>query len=248
MRVTALNARILLSALVIAPALASSASAQTVEGLPQPRPSRAAAGLSFVVAQPIGQFRDNVSSAFGGEGHVVLRRSEKSVLGLRLEGGFLNYGHEHKRVPLSSTIGDRIQVDLNTNNNIALFGAGPQLMVPSGPIRPYVHGTAGFAYFFTESHVDGSDDTFAFAQTTNHDDAAFAYGGGAGVIIPLPVRRTLVSIDLGARYLNSGTVSYLKEGGIRDNSDGSITLSPSETKASMITYRVGVSVGLPGGR
>lgn len=243
-----MNARVLFPALAIAAVLPSSSSAQAVEGLTQPRPSRAAAGVSFVVAQPIGEFHDNVSSAFGGEGHVVLRRSQHSVLGLRLEGGFLNYGHERKRVPLSSTFGGRIQVDLNTNNNIALIGAGPQLMATGGPVRPYVHGTAGLAYFFTESHVEGANDSYEFAQTTNHDDAAFAYGGGAGVIIPLPVKRTLLSIDLGARYLNSGTVSYLKEGGIRDNADGTITLSPSETKASMITYRLGVSIGLPGGQ
>jgi opacity protein-like surface antigen len=243
-----MNARILFAALAIAAGRASSASAQTVEDISRPRPSRAAAGVGFVVAQPLGEFRDNVSAAFGGEGHVVLRRSRNTVLGLRLEGGFLNYGHERKRVPLSSTFGGRIQVDLNTNNNIALFGLGPQLMATAGPVRPYVHGTAGLAYFFTESHVDGSDDTHSFARTTNHDDAAFAYGGGAGVIIPLPVKRTLVSIDLGARYLDSGKVSYLKEGDIRDNPDGTITLSPSETKASMITYRVGVSVGLPGER
>jgi opacity protein-like surface antigen len=241
-----MNARILLAALAIAPAVASHARAQTVEGITDPRPSRAAAGVSFVVAQPLGEFRDNVSSAIGGEGHVVLRPSENSVFGLRLEGGFLNYGHEHKRVPLSATVGGRIQVDLNTNNNIALFAAGPQLMATRGVIRPYVHGTAGLAYFFTESSIDGSDDTFSFAQTTNQDDAAFAYGGGAGVIIPLPVKSTLVSIDLGARYLNTGKVRYLKEGGIRDNADGTITLSPSESKATMITYRIGVSIGIPG--
>jgi hypothetical protein len=243
-----MNARILLAALAIAPMVASYARGQTIEGIMNPRPSRAAAGASFVIAQPLGEFRDNVSSALGGEGHVVLRRHENSVLGLRLEGGFLNYGHEHKRVPLSATVGGRIQLDLNTNNNIALFGAGPQLMATRGPIRPYVHGTAGVAYFFTESSVDGSDDTFSFAQTTNHDDAAFAYGGGAGLMIPLPVKNALVSIDLGARYLNTGKVSYLKEGGIRDNPDGTITISPSETKATMITYRVGVSIGIPGAR
>jgi hypothetical protein len=174
----------------------------------------------------------------------VLRASENSVLGLRLEGGFLNYGHEHKRVPLSTTIGGRIQVDLNTNNNIALFGVGPQLMVPRGPVRPYLHGTGGLAYFFTESSVDGSDNTFSFAQTTNQHDFAFAYGGGAGVMIPLPVRKTLVSIDLGARYLNTGSVTYLKEGGIRDNPDGTITLFPSKSKATMMTYRLGVSFGI----
>lgn len=239
-----MNTRTVLTALALVPTLVASAGAQMVDdGLVPLRPSRAAAGISFVVAQPLGEFRDNVTAAFGGEGHFVLRASENSVIGLRFEGGFLNYGHEHKRVPLSTTLG-RIQVDLNTNNNIALLGVGPQLMVPRGPVRPYVHGTAGLAYFFTESSVDGSDDTFAFAQTTNQDDVAFAYGGGAGVSIPLPVKKTLVSIDLGARYLNTGSVTYLKEGGIQDNPDGTITLYPSASKATMMTYRLGVSFGI----
>jgi hypothetical protein len=242
-----MKARIALVALALASsqaALATSAEAQVMDGVANPKPSRAAVGFSFVVAQPLAEFHDNVSSAFGGEGHVVFRQSENSVLGLRLEGGFLTYGHERKRVPLSSTLGGRINVDLNTNNNIALFGAGPQLMSPRGLVRPYVHGTAGLTYFFTESSVDGADDTFAFAQTTNQHDAAFAWGGGGGIFIPLPVANHLVSIDLGARYLNTGKVSYLKEGGIQDNADGSITLFPSNTRATMITYRLGVSFGV----
>ncbi len=176
-----------------------------------PRTSRGTVGGSLVYAQPRDDFRLNVKQGVGidGNGHYKLDR--RGILSLGLEGGFLTYGRETERVPLSSTIGGRIQVDLTTSNNILWLGLGPQLTAPSGPIRPYVGATAGFSYFVTESSVDGTYNDEAFAKTNNYDDATFAWTGGGGLLIPVGTSR-MGAIDIGVRYHANGNVRYLHMG------------------------------------
>jgi hypothetical protein len=200
----------------------------------------AGGGLNF--AQPVGEFAEHVNGAGGGSAFVVLGLDRAGVFGLRMDGGFLIYGHERKRVPLSNTIGGRIQVDLTTDNNIALFGIGPQITAPSGPVRPYLNGTAGLAYFFTQSSVDGSSgDNTPFARTENYRDPVFAWTGGGGVYIPLSARRTPVMLEIGAKFHGNGRARYLKEGSIQDNPDATISFTPIESRTDFVSYHLGVS-------
>jgi opacity protein-like surface antigen len=208
------------------------------------RPTGGYAGGAFSVAAAQGEFRDHVDGAFGGQMHYLHRLDRTGLLGIRIDGGMLIYGYERYRVPLSSTIGGRILVDVNTSNNIAYLGIGPQLGLPDGRLRPYVNGFAGVSYIFTGSSVEGSSDHHAFANTTNFDDWAFSYGGGAGVYVPLRGGASPVSLDLGMTYRRNGEAEYLLEGGIRDNPDGSITLFPVRSRTDMLTFQLGVSVGI----
>src|SRR5215208_45592 len=197
-------------------------------------------GLNY--AQSVGEFADNVKGGAGGSGFAVTGLDRAGIFGLRVDGGFLIYGHERKRVPLSSTIGGRITVDVTTNNNIALLGIGPQITAPRGPIRPYVNGTVGLAYFFTRSSVSGTNNESPFASTENYNDPQLALAGGAGVYIPLPTTRVPVMLDVGARFQGNGRARYLKEGSITDNTDGSISYTPIESQTNFVTYHLGVSV------
>ncbi len=203
-------------------------------------------GVSFSVGQPTGTFNRYVDEGYGVGAHGLYRVDRAGVLALRLDGGFLNYGRESKRVPLSTTVGGRVMVDLTTANNIAWVGLGPQLMAPRGAVRPYLNGTAGISYFGTTSSVKGSRSANeSFAETTNYDDAQLSWGGGAGVLVPLRHgARTLVFLDLGARYHDNGrSVRYLREGGIRDLPNGDLQLDVIQSRADLITYHVGVSIG-----
>jgi hypothetical protein len=53
-------------------------------------------------------------------------------------------------------------------------------------------------------------------------------------------------LDLGADYHHNGTASYLREGDIVDQPDGSIVIYPRRTEANLWSFRLGVSVGLGG--
>ena len=206
------------------------------------RPIRGAAGASFTYGRPVGDFLRYVHEGYGLDGFLRFNVEPQGILSLKLDGGFLIYGSETKRVPLSSTIGARILVDLTTSNNIAWMGFGPQLTLPVGPFRPYGSASVGFSYFFTESSVEGSDDAFDFANTTNFEDFTFRYGFGWGVVIPFQTTGTEWGIDLGAQYHGNGKVKYLREGGITDLPNGSIILNPIQSDANLLTYRLGFSV------
>ena len=207
-------------------------------------PPRHYLGGELTAASPQGEFHDYVNSGWGGGLHYLLRVDRDGWLALRADASLINYGHERQRVPLSSTIGGRIDVDLVTDNNIAFFGFGPQVGVPTGAIRPYANGFAGVSYIFTESSVRGTSSGESFASTTNFDDSSFAYGAGGGVYIPVSRGWNPVSLDLGVSYRHNGTAEYLREGDITDNPDGSITLHPVFSETNLLTFHVGVSVGL----
>jgi hypothetical protein len=203
------------------------------------------AGGTLFGAQPAGEFGDYVSRGFGLAGHLLYSPSESGVVAFRLDGGFVNYGRETKRVPFSSTVGGRVDVNVSTTNNIAFLGVGPQLMVPDGRFRPYANGTIGLSYFFTQSAVEGLRSQGAIAETTNFDDLTLSYGGGAGVYVPMFRGTPTISLDLGIRYLANGETRYLREGSIRDEPDGSISFTPIRSEANFFTFHIGATVRLP---
>jgi hypothetical protein len=208
------------------------------------RPTGGYLGGRLQLAKPQGEFGDYVESGFGGNVHYIQRLDRDGLIGIRVDGEAVTYGYERQRVLLSSTVGGRILADLVTTNNVAFLGVGPQIGTPNGTLRPYAHGFAGVSYMFTSSSLEGSHSGEPFASTTNFDDVTFAYGGGAGLYVPLRRGATPVSLDLGATYRNAGRAEYLREGDIVDNPDGTVTLFPTRSDTDMLTFHVGVTVGL----
>lgn len=214
------------------------------DGQPRgPRRSPAIVGLSLTYGVPQKEFRQNVRQGFGLDitGHYKL--DQQGIFSIGGEAGFLGYGRETKRVPLSSTIGGRITVDLTTSNNIFWMGLGPQVTAPSGPVRPYVNGTAGFAVFWTESSVQGRFDDEDFAKTTNYDDVTFAWTGGAGLLIPFGASQQ-GGLDIGVRYHGNGNTQYLRRGDIIDLPNGGVQLRVREGETPLLLWRLGVRWGL----
>lgn len=203
---------------------------------------RAYGDINFAVSQPLGAFNDFVGEGYGLTGGFVWNLDRDRVFGIRVEGGFLQYGNETTR---GCFINCRIPVDINTSNDIAFAGVGPQITVPAGPFRPYLNATAGFSYFVTHSSVSGRDSYDNQFDATNHDDGVFALTGGGGFLVPLSMRRVPVLLDVGATFHRNGEATYLRKGSITDNPDGSITINPIRSEANFITYRLGVSIGIP---
>ncbi|MDQ3997593.1 MAG: hypothetical protein M3303_11345, partial [Gemmatimonadota bacterium] len=177
---------------------------------------------------------------------LLLRVDRPGFLALRADVGYLIYGHETKRVSLPTA--GRVEFDVTTSNNILTYSIGPQLMVPTGPIRPYVNAMAGGAYFFTESSIGGSDNTNDFASTRNFGDNVPSYGYGGGVFVPFAVRNAHIGLDIGARFIRNGHTRYLREGGITDLPDGGYTVSPIDSETNLVVYHIGITAGLRGRR
>lgn len=208
-----------------------------------PRHSPVLAGVAFTYAVPQRDFRQNVRQGFGADANVHYKLDRQGIVSLGGELGFLGYGRETNRVPLSSTIGGRILVDVTTSNNVFWMGLGPQITAPSGPIRPYVNGTAGFAVFWTESSVKGDYDQEAFASTNNYNDATFAWTAGGGFLIPVGKSKQ-GAIDFGVRWNGNGNTRYLKRGDIIDLPNGNVQLRVNEGETPMLMWRLGLKWGL----
>lgn len=222
--------------------LPAMASAQARPGIRPVQPSRSFLGINGTMAVPQGEFGSYVGNG-GGFGFDVLAGLDRvGALQLRIEGGFLRYGNEQRTACLGTC---RINVRINTSNNIFTFGVGPQLMLlPPGPVRPYVTGTVGLGYFFTQSSMQGTHDTTPFAETKNFDDVSFALTGGGGLQIRLRDSARPILLDIGARYHHNGETSYLREGSITDNADGSITIRPIRSQANFLALQLGVRFGI----
>ncbi|HEX6533226.1 MAG TPA: hypothetical protein VF041_01445 [Gemmatimonadaceae bacterium] len=201
-------------------------------------------GISGLAAVPQGQFDAYVGTGWGVTGNLLVRLDPNGVVGLRIDGGYINYGNEKKRACISTTIGCRIEVDVHTSNNIAVLGIGPQIILPTGKFRPYFTGSVGLAYFFTQSSLDGISDNQDFAHTTNFDDVTFAWTGGGGLYIPLKGGPKPISLDLGVRYHGNGEARYLREGSIVDNPDGTISYTPIRSETNLLVFSVGATFGL----
>ncbi|HKK09099.1 MAG TPA: hypothetical protein VKA44_09455, partial [Gemmatimonadota bacterium] len=149
-----------------------------------PGPVRGRLGIGLEVAKPVGEFSDYVDAGGGLRGFGLLALDPAGVFGLRLDGSFVIYGHQSRRVPLSPTV-PLIDVDVNTDNQIIFGSLGPQITFPIGPVRPFLRGGLGVSYFATTSSAKGTSSSGSFASTTNLHDTQFALEGGGGVWIHL---------------------------------------------------------------
>ena len=105
----------------------------------------------------------------------------------------------------------------------------------------------GFGFFNTTSSLEsiwGSEDHFT---TQNLGDGNVAWGVGWGLEVSLTRGRVPIALNFGARYHENGVMEYLTEGDIVDHPDGSITLYPIESEANLVSYRFGVTIGIPMG-
>src|SRR5688572_26299978 len=118
------------------------------QAVAQSTPPKVHLGASFIVAEPQQEFGNYVSTSLGGSINALWTPQPESALGIRFEGGVINYGHETQRIPFSSRA-NRVDVRQTTSNMMAFVHAGPQFTWMRGPVRPYVAPSAGLTYIAT---------------------------------------------------------------------------------------------------
>ncbi len=198
-------------------------------------------GGGFEVASSVGEFADYVNAGYGLGMHVEFR-PRGGLLGFRAGGMFSQYGSTTARYNLVGLV----DVDVTTRNQIIGMMLGPELHLGAGPLEVYGVGAIGFSYFVTRSSVEGTDQNNSpFASTTNYDDITFAAETGGGLRIRLSGNP--VHLDLGARYLFNGQVSYVTQNTINLNTTPP-TITAITSDANAIVFRLGVLIGLRGKR
>jgi hypothetical protein len=216
-----------------------------IDAIAQPEQTRITIGGGALFAEPKEEFRTNVGNGWGGGGGVKYHLDREGWFGLRFDAAGFAYGHEEKRVPFSETVGGRVLVDVNTTNSLASIAFGPEFELPRGPVRPYLNFAASRLFFWTTSSVEGiRNNNGEIVSTKNHSDGTGAWVYGTGLRIPIK-RAPSILLDFGIRYYRGGEASYLREGSIQDNPDGSITLTPLLSRTPFLVYSVGVRLRIP---
>ena len=190
------------------------------------------AGLTVVVAQPLGDFSRTGDVAAGLTGFVVVGLDRSASVGLRIDGSYLVYDSYYRSNGIS------------TASSIGSLAIGPQITLGRGPIRPYGFATLGGALFW--SSVSNND-----SYCGCYDSDVFYVNGrfttvtqvGTGLMIAVSRRRS-VALDLGVRDVRHERVRYVPAGGITENSDGSFSVERVETPVRMRVFQIGVSVGI----
>jgi hypothetical protein len=218
------------------------AAQDTRGGSAAPPSGKGSLGLHLQVTEPTGDFAVNTNNGFGLGGYVMRALDSNKLLNLRGDFSFVSYANSRRRIPLAGS-GGLIQLDLRTSSNIVSVVAGPQLLGPTGTFTPYATALGGFSVFWTESAVEGSQDTNApFASTTNSSDAVWAYGGAVGSYIRVHQGANAVRLDLGARFLRHDDVRYLTADRVRQAYDNNAPVVPVRGRSDFITYYLGVNV------
>lgn len=208
-------------------------------------------GFNGNVALPQYQFDDNINSPGGGLNISAVYGFAASPFGLGLDFSFIHFGTESQSITNGSTSKEnRFQIDndLHINQAMMLFTARQQ----QGMLQAYLEGLAGFNFFFSETSVKGHSllSSGAANSQLKSKNIAFAWGGGAGVMIRLFDTRKHDSwirqrdnlgasfINIGFRYLHGSEAEYLKNELIQiENQD--FLINGQRSRADMLMIQLG---------
>lgn len=198
-------------------------------------------GVSFVAADPVGDFGLLVDQGFGLEFAGSTPMTEDGHLHVRGDLGVIVYGHERLTY---CGFNCRTGYDVTTANSIVFGGIGPEVVFSTGKIAPYVHASAGLSYFVTSSWADDNDGYGSYDETTNFSDLVLGLKYGGGVRFRVGGHRRPVYLDFGVDRHANGIANFLVKGDIVDHADGGVTIFPNRSEANLVTFRFGVSIGL----
>lgn len=204
------------------------------------------AGLNLTLAIPSGEFKEKVDNlGFGLSGNInFISPKPKSPFGIGLNLGYIVYGSESRREPLSNTIPD-VFVNVDRTNSLLNFHLLFTVGLPKGRIRPYVEGLFGGSYIYTTTSVKSQGTGEEFASSTNFDDWAWSYGAGGGFTILLSgdpnTDQNTIYLDLKGRYLFGSEAEYLKQGSVRIQ-NSQVYYDVSRSKTDLITIHAGVLI------
>jgi opacity protein-like surface antigen len=224
--------------------VAANAAAQNASGdQPSEFERRSVGVLSAVQSRPLDDLSHNIGFGYGVTGAYEFQVDRAGFLLLRAGAAYLEYGRETKHVPLSPTIGGRIQVDVSTRNSIFPATLAAELTWPRGRVRPYVNAGVGALVFATTSSIDSYSDEDDFS-TTNQQDFTWSRVVGGGLYIPVSTDRNgnHFSIDIGLQRFMTGHATYLRPGSIQDLPSGTV-ITPLESDTHMVLVHVGVRLG-----
>ena len=147
------------------------------------------------------QSADNVQRGFGLDGFGTIGLDAQGIFSLKAELGYIRYNR--KTEPFFASDGfSTFELESETTSGVLMLGAGPQLTMPTGPLRPYIGGSIGFARFATNTSINvpanssntGQKETID--QQTVSSDFILSLAASGGLRFELPFLGRGVLADL----------------------------------------------------
>ena len=211
--------------------------------------ARYTVGLSGLYGQPLGPFADNVRHGFGLDGMGTIGLDTRGIFSLKAELGWIRL--DSKSEPFIVNTGfEFLELESETTSGVLMLGAGPQLAVPFGPIRPYVGGSVGFARFATTTAIKISGDQTNTGQDETIDDQTvssdfiLSLAASGGIRFALPFMGRGILGDLGVRWHRNGEAEYVSSEGVVYNGSGQPTITATRSDADFLVYRLGIVIPL----
>ena len=211
--------------------------------------ARYTVGLSGLYGQPLGPFADNVRHGFGLDGMGTIGLDTRGIFSLKAELGWIRL--DSKSEPFIVNTGfEFLELESETTSGVLMLGAGPQLAVPFGPIRPYVGGSVGFARFATNTAIKISADQTNTGQEETIDDQTvssdfiLSLAASGGIRFELPFMGRGILGDLGVRWHRNGEAEYVSSEGVVYNGSGQPTITATRSDADFLVYRLGIVIPL----
>lgn len=201
-------------------------------GLREVRDGGSSAGLTFVVGQPLGEFRRHGQVAAGVTGFAVVGVDRQATLGVRVDGSYMVYDAAYLGYGVSST------------SSIGTIAVGPQVTFGQNPFKVYTFATVGGSAFWTSASYSGSCGCYDSEEFFLDGHLTTTTQLGAGMQIQVSRRRSPVSLDIGVREVRHDRVTYVPANGMTDNGDGTFTARRVTTPVQMRVFQIGVSFGL----
>ena len=209
--------------------------------------SRFTAGIAGVYGQPLGQFGQNVRRGFGLDGFGTLGIDPRGIISLRGEIGYIRYNRKSEYFLVNTGFG-LAELESETTSGVLTMGAGPQLMLPEGPIRPYIGGTVGFARFATNTSVNvPSDQTNTGQKESIYDetvssDFILSLAAVGGLAFQLNFLGRGILADLGVRWHRNGEAEYVSSEGVFYSGTGQPSITATRSDADFLVYRLGIVI------
>lgn len=201
--------------------------------------------IDFAVGTPQGTFMQELErNSYGLDMSFTYQLPESPIhIGMGLT--YQNFGWSERYTNIYGI--PEVDLKVRTTNNMVTPHLIMRIESPTQGVKPFVEGTLGFNYLFTESSILDDWDEEEIASDINHDYLTSSFGLGGGIKIDLYEGLDDdgdffgLSMVIRSRLNLGGEAIYMKEGDLERTPNG-VILNLRQSRTDLTTFNVGFVV------